>query len=78
MTDLVTSRKDPMPQGRTFKVRGRVYCLGSGTAPHPSDTFGHRARCVECGRTYTLRKGGVLSDHPGPTPGSAGAAERAP
>jgi hypothetical protein len=64
--------------GRTYRKRGRVYCMGSGTQPHPSEARGApvnsatgrftRARCAECGREVATLRSGLLSHH-GPSKG---------
>ena len=55
---------------RTYRSRGRVYCMDSGTAPHPSDVRGAlvrgrftRAWCEECEREVALLHNGCLSHH---------------
>jgi hypothetical protein len=56
--------------GRTYRSRGRTYCMDSGTVPHPSDLRGalvagrfSHAWCPQCGREVALRKTGILFHH---------------
>lgn len=62
-----------MNKHRTYRSRGRVYCMDSGTVPHPSDLRGElrkgaftRAWCPCCEREVA-RRNGCLSHH-GPNP----------
>ena len=54
--------------GHTYTVRGRTFCLGSGTSPNHSELCSDlvHVRCQECGREVAITKHGLISHH-GPT-----------
>jgi hypothetical protein len=54
----------------TYRSRGRVYCMNSGTTPYPSDLRGAlikgrftHAWCECCEREVALLRNGCLSHH---------------
>lgn len=59
-------------KGQTYRSRGRVWCVDSGTVPHPSNVRARmvsgrrwvtRVWCTCCEREVALLRSGCLSHH---------------
>ncbi len=66
----------------TYTIRGRTWCIGSGTVPGPRDARESdvTVRCGECGRgCVRVRRGGTIAHHAPPgTRGRPPRVERLP